>query len=346
MKIISISTVTPVYAGKEYLNDLITRIEQVKKEWEDSNSLVRLIESIFVNDGSADGSLEVLYSLQKIKPWIKVINLSRNFGQHSATVAGILYSSGDWIVTLDEDLQHDPQHINSLLETAVNTGSDIVYANPDQVVHESFFRDWSSRTFKWFISLVTGSKYIRSFNSFRLMRGSVARATSSVCTHGTYFDIVLCWFTENIQSVRMPMKDVRFIRSGSSAYTLRKLFSHALRMVVSSEAKVVRLGGAIGFLAMLLVLMLGIRVFLMKIINPNSIQTEGWTSLFLTILFFGGLISVLLGIALEYISVVLMHIQGKPTFFVIDRRSDSTLVEYFKNMRADDSFREKKSTRV
>ncbi|MHB8790382.1 MAG: glycosyltransferase family 2 protein [Desulfobulbaceae bacterium] len=343
MKTVDISIVIPVYSGKNYLDELVSRIETIRNNWENVNSLLRLIEAIFVNDASADGSLEALYNIQKKKPWVKVINLSRNFGQHSATVAGILHTSGDWIVTLDEDLQHDPRYIDKLLETAVESGCDIVYANPDQAVHESVFRDWTSRSFKWFVSFVTGSRHIRSFNSFRLIRGSVARAAGSVCTHGTYFDIALCWFTENIRSLRIPMKDIRFLRSGASGYTVRKLFSHARRMIVSSEAKVIRFGAAIGFLAMLLAFVLGIKILLIKFIDPEAIQIEGWASLFLTILFFGGLISVLVGIALEYISVVLLHIQGKPTFFVIDRLSDSAVAEYYQGLRADANFRENRS---
>lgn len=343
MKIISISSVTPVYAGSEYIHELISRLEIVRNNWEQPGSIIRLMEAIFVNDGSSDGSLELLYAIQKTKPWIKVINLSRNFGQHSATVAGILHSSGDWVVTLDEDLQHEPQHIDSLLEAAVTTGSDIVYANPVQAVHESLFRDWTSRTFKWLVSVITGNRHVQHFNSFRLIRGSVARAAGSVCTHGTYFDIALCWFTENIRSLRISMKDVRFLRSGASGYTMHKLFSHARRMIVSSEAKIVRLGAVIGFLAMLLAFVLGAKVLLIKLFSPSSIPTEGWASLFTALLFFGGLISVLLGIALEYISVVLLHIQGKPTFFVIDRLSDVPVAEYYKSLRTDDSFRENKS---
>ena len=115
MNKVSITTVTPVYSGKDFLPDLIARIEQVRDKWSNANSPLELTEAIFVNDASVDGSLPVLYEISKTKPWVHVINLSRNFGQHQATVAGILHSSGDWIVTMDEDLQHDPSFIDTLL---------------------------------------------------------------------------------------------------------------------------------------------------------------------------------------------------------------------------------------
>jgi glycosyltransferase involved in cell wall biosynthesis len=335
---VSITTVTPVYSGKDFLPDLIARIEQVRDKWSNANSPLELTEAIFVNDASVDGSLPVLYDIRKTKPWVTIINLSRNFGQHQATVAGILHSSGDWIVTMDEDLQHDPSFIDTLLESAIKSEMDIVYANPEHNVHENPLRDWTSRTFKGLVSYLTGNPHVREFNSFRLIRGPIARASGSVCSHGTYFDVALCWFTNRISSIKLPLKDVRFVESGKSGYTMRKLFSHARRMIVSSETKIVRLGAAIGFFAMLITVLLGSKILYNKFFDPESIPVQGWTSLFLTLLFFSGLLAVLSGIILEYISVILLHIQGKPTFFVVDRLSDRILLDYYKERETNDRF--------
>lgn len=329
MNKISISIVTPVYAGKDFLADLVDKIEKVRDEWRNAQIPLELNEAIFVNDSSTDDSLKILNDIQKDKKWVRLINLSRNFGQHQATIAGILHSSGDWVVTLDEDLQHDPAFIDTLLEYAVNNESDVVYACPEESVHESFLRDWTSKTFKSFISYVTDNNHVREFNSFRLIRGAVARASSSVCSHGTYFDIALCWFTNSVSSIKLPLKDVRFVESGKSGYTMSKLFSHARSMIVSSQAKIVRLGAVIGFFAMFSAMVLGGKIFISKLIDTNSIQVQGWTSLFLTILFFGGLFAIMSGIILEYISVILLHIQGKPTFFIVDRQSDQVLRDYY-----------------
>ena len=89
------------------------------------------------------------------------------------------------------------------------------------------------------------------------------------------------------------------------------------------------MGGAIGFFAMFVALIMGTKIFFDKIINPDSILIQGWTSQFLATLFFGGLLSILIGIVLEYLSVILLHIQGKPTFFVVDRQSDRILLDYY-----------------
>jgi glycosyltransferase involved in cell wall biosynthesis len=333
MNKIAITTVTPVYSGRNFLPELIVKIEQVRDRWRNTQAPLELIEAIFVNDASEDGSLPVLYEIQKTRPWVNVINLSRNFGQHQATIAGILHSSGDWVVTMDEDLQHDPSHIDTLLESAVKSDMDIIYANPEQSVHENPLRDWTSRAFKGLVSYATGNPHVREFNSFRLIRGSIARASGSVCSHGTYFDVALCWFSSRISSVKLPLKDVRFVESGKSGYTMRKLFSHARRMIVSSETKIVRFGAAIGFFAMFVAVVVGAKILFNKLFYPESIPVEGWTSLFLALMFFSGLLAILSGIVLEYISVILLHIQGKPTFFVVDRLTDRFLLDYYQDKK-------------
>ena len=331
MKKVLLTTVTPIYAGREYLPELVDRLERLRSDWQQDKAPVELYEAIFVDDASQDGSLDTLYELQESRNWLRVISLSRNFGQHQATVAGILHSSGDWVATLDEDLQHDPRFIVELLAKAIESTGDIVYALAETAVHKSVYRDLSSKLFKKIVSLLTGNHHIEKFNSFRLVRAPVARAASSICSHGTYFDIALCWFTDRVQAVSLPLKDNRYAESRKSGYTFRKLLSHARRLVISSEVKVIRLGTSIGLFAMLVALLLAARTLTLKLLDPGAIPIQGWTSLFLVSLFFGGLLALMMGVALEYISVILLHIQGKPTFYSIDRRSDIQLRSYFKD---------------
>ena len=326
---VSISIIVPVYSGEDYLDQLALKIDEVREEWSEASAPFEIAEAIFVNDASIDGSFEILGRIERRFPWAEIVNLSRNFGQHQATVAGILHCSGDWVITIDEDLQHDPEHFEVLLKRATTGEFDVVYARPESAVHESFFRDRSSRLYKKIVSLATGNEFVPLFNSFRLIRGSIARASSSVCTHGTYFDISLGWFTDRVSCVDLPLKDKRYAEKTRSGYSFKKLLNHARRMIVSSETKLIRLGAIIGFIAMTIAAFIGIKILVLKLIVPESVPVQGWTSLFLALLFFGGLTAILLGIILEYLSVILLHIQGKPTFFVVDRERDSIIREYF-----------------
>lgn len=333
MNNISVTTVVPVYAGKDFLTDLVRKLSELRDTWEKSEAPLELQEAIFVDDGSSDGSLEMLTEIQKNNSWVSVVNLSRNYGQHQATVAGILHSSGDWVVTLDEDLQHDPSLIDVLIKEAVTTNQDIIYANPKESVHQNHFRDLTSKLFKRLISVITGNKSVRDFNSFRLIRGTIARAAAGVCSHGTYFDIALCWFTDRVSSKTLPMLDVRFVATGNSGYTVSKLFRHARLLIMSSEAKVAKTGATLGLLAITASIGLAAKVLFDKMLSPESIQVEGWASLFLALLFSTGILTILLSIILEYISIIVLHIQGKPTFFVVNRDNDLALLQYFKDMK-------------
>jgi hypothetical protein len=102
-------------------------------------------------------------------------------------------------------------------------------------------------------------------------------------------------------------------------------------LIMSSEAKVARIGAGIGLLAIALSILISAKVFVEKLVSPDSITVEGWTSLILTLLFSSGLLAILLSIVLEYISMIVLHIQGKPTFFVVNRDRDQLLLDYFKN---------------
>jgi glycosyltransferase involved in cell wall biosynthesis len=326
---IFLTTVTPVYLGELYLNELVAEIVKLRDDWTKEAAPICLVEAIFVVDAAVDNSSQILDALAEQHAWIKPLHLSRNFGQHPATIAGILYSSGDWIVTLDEDLQHHPERIPTLLRKAAETGADIVYANPMGTVHQGYFRDFSSRLYKAVMVHLAGITHIRHFNSFRLIRGPVARAAASVCNQETYFDVALSWFTERVQSVVTPLKDRRVIKGEKSGYSIRALLSHGRRMMVSTQAKALRLGAAVGALSFGVSVTFGLYILVANMVEPTTFIVRGWASLFVAILFFGGITAFLLGVLLEYITVVLLQAQGKPAFFVVDRSSDKMLIRYF-----------------
>ncbi len=325
-----LTTVTPVYRGEAYLERLVEALARLRSRLAGSSAPIVLLESIFVDDGSADNSSRVLESLQRQHPWVRVVTLSKNFGQHPATICGILHSSGDWIATLDEDLQHDPLHVLHLMAYAVERGLDIVYARPTGKVHGVAYRDVSSRLFKRMMSSISGNPHVALFNSFRLIRGSVGRAAAAVVGHKTYLDVALGWFTDRIDGLGIPMKDPR----PSGGYRFRSLLSHAWRLLSSSEIKVLRSGAAVGFAALLGTVLASILLLVYKALAPDAPWVRGWTSLALGMLFFGGLTSFLIGIVLEYVTIILLQVHGKPTFFVVDRSSDAALAPLVTEVRA------------
>jgi len=333
---IKLSVVIPVYSGENYLESLAQQLEALRCRWKENNAPIALAEAVFVDDAAIDDSLTVLNFLSERYSWITILSLSRNFGQHPATEAGILYTSGDWVITLDEDLQHPPELIESLLIKAVTEQCDIVYANPQHAVHQNLIRDWGSLYYKRIMTSLAGVKSIPYINSFRLIRGTIARAAASVCSHATYLDIALTWFTERIGFIRADLRDQRLINSGKSGYNLRKLLSHARRMILSTQTKSLRIGGLLGFSAFIISLAYGSYIFLNVYFKWVDTGIKGWASLVVIILFLGGMSLLLISVVIEYISIILLHTQGKPTFFVVDRSTDKLLFDYYTDRKDAD----------
>ncbi len=327
----SISTITPVYKGEKYVSELVEEIEIVRNNWNEKYEGLKLVESIFVIDDASDKSLEILSKISETKDWVHVIELSKNFGQHPATVSGILHSVGDWVVTLDEDLQHSPDYIDELILKALESNQDICYAKSIDNTHNSFVRDKISSLFKSIIAYLSGDKNIKKYNSYRVIRGNIARGAASIAGHGSYFDIVLSWFTSRSITHEIPMEDDRNqTGNGKSGYSVIQLIKHGKRMIMTSKVKFLRLGIIIGGIAFLASILLSFYAIYARMNNAGAIENQGWASQILATVFFGGLTILLVGFVLESVSDILLTSKGKPNFFVVDRSSDTELKKILK----------------
>lgn len=119
--------------------------------------------------------------------------LSRNFGQHAATLAGIAASGGEWVVTLDEDGQHDPEALGSLLDTAMDQQADVVYAKPTNEPPHGPVRNLASRGAKAVVERLTKGAQASDFNNYRLILGEVARSVAAYAGPGIYLDVAISW---------------------------------------------------------------------------------------------------------------------------------------------------------
>ena len=324
--LVTFSIVVPVYSGQEYLVALVDQIEKLKSKWNEAGLNLLISEAIFVLDAPVDESKEVLQELSANHDWMRMVKLSRNYGQHSATVAGILYSSGDWVVTLDEDLQHNPLEIETLLQKRCAHEADVVYALPKESVHGGGYRDRASRLAKFMIARFSGNNFVRNFNSFRLIRGDIARAASSICAQHTYFDVALTWFTDRIETVEIEMSDERYVSKKQSGYRLSTLIQHAKRLILTSDFRILRFTNSLALLTFFASVVYAAWVLYFRFFADHPVEVEGWTSLMLVILAFGSVSVFILGLIVEFLHMSMLQLQGKPAFFVVNRSSDSGLV--------------------
>jgi glycosyltransferase involved in cell wall biosynthesis len=314
---LSVSVVIPVYSGSETLPALVDELEALTtSQLTPAGRSFQVAEVILVWDHGPDHSDQVIAALAASRPWLRAVWLSRNFGQHPATVAGISASRGEWVVTMDEDGQHDPRDIARLLDVAFASRSTLVYAQPSNRPPHSWFRNTASRLTKGVIlRWLSGGSAFR-FHSFRLISGEHARAVAAFCGPGVYLDVALGWVVSGVKSCPIVMRDEG---RASSGYNVRRLTSHFWRLVISSGNKPLRIVSVAGLLTAVLGVILATFFIVQRLTGDTEV--EGWTSVIVTTLIIGGLLLTALGVIAEYVGLAAGMSMGKPLFIAISKPS-------------------------
>jgi undecaprenyl-phosphate 4-deoxy-4-formamido-L-arabinose transferase len=310
-----ISVVVPVYQGERTLEGLVAEIEPLTAAQATPAGRSYVVsEVLLVHDGAVDDSHVVMQSLAERHAFVSPLWLSRNYGQHPATLAGMASTSGDFVVTLDEDGQHDPRDIARMLDRALDTGAQLVYAQPTNPPPHGALRNAASAFAKWAFVTFLGNRDIGRFHSFRLVSGEIARSLAAYCGHGVFLDVALNWVVG--RSERCPVV-LRGERKRPSGYTFGKLLSHFWRLILTSGTRPLRLIALLGSLSILVGL--GITIYVLYQKFTHQIPVQGWTSLIIVICFFSGVILFSLGIIAEYLGVTVTMAMGKPLYLIVSK---------------------------
>jgi glycosyltransferase involved in cell wall biosynthesis len=242
-------------------------------------------------------------------PRVRVVWLSSNFGQHPATVAGVVSTNGDWVLTMDEDGQHDPAAIPQLALAAADAGASLVYARPSNPPPHGALRNASSRAAKALFRRLTGTT--STFHSFRLVEGEVARSACAYVGESVYLDVALRWSCGEAAHVPVPMR----AESSPSVYNVRKLVSHFWRMVVSSGTRPLRMIAALG-ISLAVVGVLAAAVLVLSRLT-GAILVPGWTSVMVALLVLVGGVLLSLAILAEYVAFAVRNTIGKPVYVTV-----------------------------
>jgi glycosyltransferase involved in cell wall biosynthesis len=308
-----ISVVTPVYKGERTLPDLVVEMAallgpQVTADghaWE-------LTEWLLVHDNGPDASADTIAALAADHDFIRPIWLSRNFGQHPATLAGMASSSGDWIITLDEDGQHDPAEIGRFLDVALAENAQLVYAEPTNEPPHGVLRNLASKGAKWFFATFLAGGAVQTFQSYRLVLGELGRSVAAYAGAGVYLDVALGWVVSRISHVDVELREEGGRPSG---YSMRRLLSHFWRLVLSSGTRGLRVVSGLGVLFGLAGVLFAL--FIVVSSNMGHHTPEGWTSTMVVVLMSTGAILFSLGVIAEYIGVAVGMAMGKPPYLII-----------------------------
>ena len=302
----------PVYRSEKILPHLVTKVADAMA------TTSHRFELILVNDASPDDSWNVIRRLADEYAFVKGIRLTKNVGQHNATMAGLTQAAGEVVVIMDDDLQHPPEAILRLAD-AIRSGFDVCYTRYENRQHAAWKKIGS-----WFNDWVAGILLKKPrglyLSSFKALHRDIVRQVVQYDGPFAYVDGLILDVTHNIQVV--PIQHQQRLE-GEGNYNLRKSISLWMKMATSFSVFPLRLATALGMILTLLSLIAVALVVLNKLLHPEL--AAGWTSLIAVVLLVGGLQTFCLGVVGEYLGRAYLKINKKPQFVIreIARKADA-----------------------
>ncbi len=316
-----VSVVVPVYQGRSTLEALVAELAPLTSVGASPAGRPFVVEEVLlVDDCGPDGSDVVVRALAAEQEWVRPVWLSRNFGQHAATLAGISASGGEWVVTMDEDGQHDPVHIGALLDRAMDEQADVVYARPSNEPPHGAVRNLASRSAKWLVAKLARGAHASDFNSYRLVLGEVARSVAAYAGPGIYLDVAISWVARRVTTTPLPMRSEGERPSG---YDVRRLVSHFWRLVLSSGTTPLRWVSFSGAAAIVLAPVIAVLLLVGR--TARWWDAPGWTSTMVLLMAATGAILFALGVIAEYVGMAVNMAMGKPLYLPVRDRRDGPL---------------------
>ncbi len=295
------SIVVPAYNSESYLPGLVEEIACVMPKLSDH------FELILINDGSQDKTWVTIIQLSAAYPWVRGINLMRNYGQHNAVLCGIRAARYPILITMDDDLQHPPSEIEVLLEK-LDEGYDVVYGVPQTEQH-GLWRDLASQITKWALQAAMGTEVARHVSAFRVMRTQLRNAFDRYDSPNVSIDVLLSWATSRFAAVKVRHEPRRV---GQSHYTFKKLLMHAFNMATGFSTWPLRIASLLGFALTLLGGLLFIFVIANYLIHGGGVP--GFAFLASTLTIFSGAQMFAIGIIGEYLARMFYRTIDRPAY--------------------------------
>lgn len=299
-----ISVVIPCYRSEKLIegviNELIGELEKLK---------AYDYEIILVSDSSPDNVFDIIEKMAMENGRIKGVELARNFGQHSALMAGYGFAKGDIIVSMDDDGQSPPKDIGIMVEK-IQGGADVVYADYP-VVQQNIFRRAGSHINKYMMEKLLSKPKDLTTNSFFAARRFVVDEMLNYKNPYPYLGGLVLRSTNHVEKI--PVEQ-RKRSDGKSGYSFRKLFTLWVNGFTAFSIKPLRIATIIGALCAIMGFIFGAFVVIRKLVKPETLL--GYSSTMAMLVFVGGMIMLMLGIIGEYVGRIYISINNSPQYVI------------------------------
>ncbi|MCI7782100.1 MAG: glycosyltransferase family 2 protein [Parabacteroides sp.] len=309
-----VAVIVPCYNEEAVIKESYRRTRAVL------DRLPQQTEIIYINDGSFDQTRNLLNSLADADPEVKVLHFSRNFGHQPAVTAGINHCDADLAVIIDADMQDPPELIPELLDTQAREHANVVYCVRRSRAGESFFKLFTAKAFYRIMNRMSEVNFPLDTGDFRLIDRKVINAFNQLHERGKYIRGLISW----VGFHQVPFYYEREARiAGETKYPLGKMVRFASNAMLYFSKKPLQLATGLGFISVLVGIVLAIWFTLGKIYGFSNAEV-GWTSIMTSIIFFGGVQLLTVGVLGQYVGILFDEIKARPEYIIDEQRNGTT----------------------
>ncbi|RAG84627.1 glycosyltransferase [Streptacidiphilus pinicola] len=299
-----LSVVIPIYNEQDALPLTAARLRPIL------DGIGGSYEVVGVDDGSGDDTAQVLDRLQLEWPELRVVRLRRNSGHQAALTAGLHRALGQYVVSIDADLQDPPEKIVDMLALARDEGFDIVQGVRDDRSSDTFFKRSTAAGYYSVMRRLVGREIPKHAGDYRLLSRAAVDALKSLPETQPVYRLLVPWLGFRSTSVTFQREERV---AGTTKYPLSKMVRLAVDSITNFSAAPLRLATWLGLGSFLLAAVLGVYTAVEQI---RGATVPGWASLFIAVVFFGGVQLVCVGLLGEYVGRIYSAVQGRPGYFV------------------------------
>jgi len=307
---IVLSVVVPVFNEEQIIDELVRRMVAA------AQSVTDKYEVIFVNDGSRDSTLSKLKAACAGNDRLHYISFSRNFGHQIAITAGMDYSSGDAIVTIDGDLQDPPELISEMYQE-YKEGFKVVYAKRSKRKGETFFKRFTAKIFYRLLARLVSFEIPLDVGDYRLIGRDVLEYLKQMKEYDKYIRGQIAWLGFKSTYVMFERDERKY---GTTNYPFKKMLRLAFNGITAFSDSPLKLATQLGFIVCIISFFIGVYALYSYYLERSALP--GWASTIISITFLGGVQLLSLGIIGEYISRIINNVRNRP-LYVVDETDKS-----------------------
>lgn len=315
------SIIVPFYNEEGMINithDTISQVidQMLEKKNQTLSDKIEL-ELVYINDGSSDRTLELMREIASKDKRVKYVSFSRNFGKDAGTIAGLKYATGDFVILMDGDLQHPPQVVESMID-AYFEGYELVSARrtrDGEDGKETFFARWFYRVSNAMMDV----QLMDGVSEFRLMSRKAVNAFLSMPEYNRFAKGMFAWIGFKEKVIEYP-NQVR--EAGTTKFGFKNNINYAIQGILSFNDKPLRMCINLGLICVGSALIYMFWLFVSWLIDPSKL-VSGYFTTMLTIVLFGGVQLISIGVLGEYIGKIYYEVKRRPHYLVEETNIES-----------------------